>query len=240
MSSAAPKRPRPLSGTLASVQVGGSHPRTPFERFAHIVVEGPIGVGKTSLARALALRYGVELLLEAPQDNPFLARFYRDGERWAFPTQLHFLFQRIDQLREIGRTEQFNAPVVSDFLIDKDALFARLTLDDEELALYERIAEAQSVHAPIPDLVIYLQASAARLVERVARRGVSMERDISPEYLDALSAAYTRFFHHYDAAPLMIVNTDHLNPVDRAEDFELLLEQLIGMRGRRAFFSLAE
>jgi len=240
MSSAAPKRPRPLSGTLASVQAGGSHPRTPFERFAHIVVEGPIGVGKTSLARALALRYGVELLLEAPQDNPFLARFYRDGERWAFPTQLHFLFQRIDQLREIGRTEQFNAPVVSDFLIDKDALFARLTLDDEELALYERIAEAQSVHAPIPDLVIYLQASAARLVERVARRGVSMERDISPEYLDALSAAYTRFFHHYDAAPLMIVNTDHLNPVDRAEDFELLLEQLIGMRGRRAFFSLAE
>lgn len=240
MSSAVPKRPRPLSGTLASVQAGGSHPQTPFERFAHIVVEGPIGVGKTSLARALALRYGVELLLEAPQDNPFLARFYRDGERWAFPTQLHFLFQRIDQLREIGRTEQFNAPVVSDFLIDKDALFARLTLDDEELALYERIAEAQSVHAPIPDLVIYLQASAARLVERVARRGVSMERDISPEYLDALSAAYTRFFHHYDAAPLMIVNTDHLNPVDRAEDFELLLEQLIGMRGRRAFFSLAE
>jgi len=219
---------------------GGSRPQTPFERFAHIVVEGPIGVGKTSLARALATRYGVELLLEAPQDNPFLARFYRDGERWALPTQLHFLFQRLAQLRQISAAEQFNAPVVSDFLIDKDALFARLTLDDEELTLYERIAEAQSVHAPTPDLVIYLQASAARLMERVARRGLSMERDISPEYLDALSAAYTTFFHHYDDAPLMIVNTDHLNPVDRAEDFELLLEQLIGMRGRRAFFSLAE
>jgi len=212
----------------------------PFERFPHIVVEGPIGVGKTSLATALAARFGAQLQLEAPEDNPFLSRFYKDGERWALATQLHFLFQRIDQLSQRHQDPRSNPYLVGDFLIEKDALFAQLTLDDDELALYERIVTAQSFTVPSPDLVIYLQASAQHLLDRVSRRGSSMEKDISLEYLGELSERYTRFFHHFDAAPLIIVNTDHWNPVDRSDDFELLIEQTVGMRGRRSFFSLAD
>lgn len=212
----------------------------PFERFRHIVVEGPIGVGKTSLAQALALRFGAKTQLEAPQDNPFLSRFYAEGERWALATQLHFLFQRIDQLGQIENRANAGGYVVGDFLIEKDALFAQLTLDDDELALYERIVAAQDLKSFKPDLVIYLQASASHLQSRVSRRGIDMEKEITLEYLGELCDRYTRLFHHYDAAPLIIVNTDHWNPVDRSDDFDLLIEQIAGMRGRRSFFSLAD
>ena len=223
-----------------AAKTGARNVANPFERFRHIVVEGPIGVGKTSLASALASRFGARLQLEAPQDNPFLSRFYRDGERWALATQLHFLFQRIDQLNHDERKLTGHDFVVGDFLIEKDHLFAQLTLDDDELALYERIVAAQSLSIPKPDLVIYLQANAQHLLDRVSRRGISMEKGISADYLSALSDRYTRFFHHYDGSPLIIVNTDHWNPVDRSDDFELLIEQMVSMRGRRAFFSLAD
>ena len=212
----------------------------PFERFRHIVIEGPIGVGKTSLAQALAQRFGAKTLLEAPQENPFLARFYAEGERWALATQLHFLFQRIEQIGQIEDRKLAGDSMVGDFLIEKDALFAQLTLDDDELALYERIAAAHLTRTVKPDLVIYLQASASHLQGRVSRRGIDMEKEISLEYLGELCDRYTSFFHHYDAAPLIIVNTDHWNPVDRSDDFDLLIEQITGMRGRRAFFSLAD
>lgn len=211
----------------------------PFDRWRHIVVEGPIGVGKTSLARRLAERFGAQPVLEDPEGNPFLERFYRDSARFALPTQLFFLFQRVEQLRSLAQRDLFAESVVGDFLFEKDPLFARLTLTDDELALYQRIFESLKPQAPTPDLVIYLQAQPDTLVERVRRRGIAVEASISEDYLRALVEAYSGFFHHFDAAPLLIVNTEHLNPVERDADFELLLEHVAGMRGRREFFNLA-
>jgi deoxyguanosine kinase len=211
----------------------------PFERWRHIVVEGPIGAGKTSLARRLADRFGVAAVLEDPLANPFLERFYRDSARHALPTQLFFLFQRINQLRELAQRDLFDRAAVCDFLLEKDPLFAQLTLTDEELALYRQIYDSLRPQAPTPDLVIYLQAQPDTLIERVARRGLSIESAISADYLRALNDAYSRFFHHFDAAPVLIVNTDRLNPVERDADFDMLLEHITGMRGRREFFNLA-
>jgi deoxyadenosine/deoxycytidine kinase len=211
----------------------------PFERWRHIVVEGPIGAGKTSLAKRLSERFGVQMVLEEPQANPFLERFYRDSARYALPTQLFFLFQRVNQLRDLAQRDLFESAAVGDFLLEKDPLFARLTLSDDELALYRQIFDSLKPQAPTPDLVIYLQAQPDTLVERVRRRGIPIEASIGEEYLRALADAYSRFFHHFDAAPLLIVNTEHLNPVERETDLELLLQHVAGMRGRREFISLA-
>ena len=213
---------------------------SPFERFRHIVVEGPIGAGKTSLARKLADTFGAQPVLEEPAANPFLERFYRDSRRYALPTQLFFLFQRVNQLRDLAQQDLFSQAMVGDFLLDKDPLFARLTLDDEELKLYQQIFESLSPQAPAPDLVIYLQAQPDTLVERVQRRGLDIESGISEPYLRALADSYSRFFYHYDEAPLLIVNTEHLNPIDRDEDFAMLVRQLVELRGRRSFFSLGD
>ncbi len=210
---------------------------SPFDRYRHIVVEGPIGAGKTSLARKLSERFGAGLVLEEPSANPFLERFYREGRRYALPTQLFFLFQRVNQLRDLSQRDLFSQAVSGDFLLDKDPLFARLTLDDDELALYHQIFDSLRPQAPVPDLVIYLQAQPDTLVDRVRRRGVPMEADMSEDYLRALADSYSRFFYNYDAAPLMIVNTEHLNPIERDDDFALLMRQLTEMRGRRVFFS---
>ena len=211
-----------------------------LEQLRHIVVEGPIGAGKTSLARMLAQRLGATLVLEAPEQNPFLERFYRDSARYALPAQLFFLFQRISQLRDMAQSDLFERTVVSDFLLEKDRLFARLTLSDDELALYQTIFENQSPQAPQPDLVIYLQAQPDTLVERVQRRANPIESAISEAYLRQVCDSYSHFFHYYDAAPVMMINTEHLNPVDRAADFDLLVERLAAMRGRREFFNLVQ
>jgi deoxyadenosine/deoxycytidine kinase len=208
-------------------------------RYRHIVIEGPIGVGKTSLARRLAAHVGAQLLLEQPQDNPFLERFYRDRARFALPTQLFFLFQRVRQLAELNQLDMFKAHIVGDFLLEKDALFARLTLAEDELKLYEQILAQIAPQAAVPDLVIYLQADPQTLIGRVDRRGNPIEAGIHESYLRALSEAYARFFMDYDAAPVLMVNTDNLNPVDSEDDFALLLSRIERMRGRREYFNLA-
>ena len=208
-----------------------------FERFKHIVVEGVIGAGKTSLAKRLAESARAELLLEDPNANPFLERFYRDSARYALPTQLFFLFQRATQLRELAQRDLFEHQFVADFLLDKDPIFASLTLNDEELALYRQIYASLSPQSPVPDLVILLEAPPDTLIERIAKRGRPIEAAISEPYLIELAQAYTRFFYQYNAAPLLTVNTEHLNLVDDDADYQLLLERIEKMRGRREYFN---
>jgi deoxyguanosine kinase len=206
----------------------------------YIVVEGPIGAGKTSLARRLADHFRKDLLLEEPDANPFLPRFYEDPKRHALATQLFFLFQRIQQLDGLKQIDLFEQGKVADFLLDKDPLFARLTLSDDELHLYQQIYDQLMPQVPTPDLVIYLQASAETLIERVRRRGVNYERSISEQYLVRLADAYSRYFYQFNAAPLLIVNSEHLNFVDDDADFALLLRRITEMRGPREFFSRGE
>jgi len=209
------------------------------DRFRYFVIEGPIGAGKTSLAKRLAARLSADLLLEQPGDNPFIARFYQDMARYALPTQLFFLFQRARMIEPLRQPDMFARPVVGDFLLDKDLLFARVTLSGDEFALYQKIYDALRPQAPAPDLVIYLQAQPAVLVERVKRRAAAFERaGISEEYLALLAEGYARFFHHYAAAPVLTVNSENLNFVERDADFELLVSRVRGMKSRREFFNL--
>jgi len=210
----------------------------PLSKYRYIVVEGPIGVGKTSLARRLAEYAEVLPLLEKPQDNPFLENFYQDPVRYALPTQLFFLFQRINEARDMAQMDLFRSRTVSDYLFEKDALFARLTLSDDEYKLYQTIYQGLSPQVPAPDLVIYLQASTDALIERVRRRGHHYERTIQDDYLARLAESYGEFFHHYDDAPLLVVNSEHLNFVDNADDFGLLLDRIGKMRGRREYFNV--
>ena len=208
-----------------------------MNKLNYVVVEGPIGVGKTSLARKLAARLGAGLMLEQPMENPFLARFYEDMARFALPTQLFFLFQRAKQLEPLAQHDLFSQPTVADFLLDKDPLFARITLSGDELALYDRIFETLRPQAPQPDLVIYLQAQPDTLIERVRKRGVAFERQVSEEYLALLAETYTRFFYHYSDAPVLIVNSENLNFAERESDLDLLLQKISAMRSRREFFN---
>jgi len=209
-----------------------------LERFRHVVVEGPIGAGKTTLARRLAARLSADLILEQPAENPFIARFYQDMPRYALPTQLFFLFQRARMLEPLAQPDMFGRAVVADFLLDKDPLFARITLSADELALYLKIYEALRPQAPAPDLVIYLQAQPATLIERVKKRAAGFERGISEEYLALLAESYARFFYHYAGAPVLIVNSENLNFVERDRDFELLVSRMRSMKSRREFFNL--
>jgi deoxyadenosine/deoxycytidine kinase len=208
------------------------------DKFRYLVVEGPIGAGKTSLARRLASRLAADVLLEQPAENPFIARFYQDMARYALPTQLFFLFQRARMIEPLKQPDLFSRPTVADFLLDKDLLFARVTLSGDEFALYQKIYESLRPQAPAPELVVYLQASPAVLAERVKRRAAAFERGISEEYLALLVESYSRFFYHYTSSPVLIVNSDNLNFVERDADFELLVSRIRGMKSRREFFSL--
>lgn len=211
-----------------------------LDKARYIVVEGPIGAGKTSLARRLAERLPAETMFEQPEANPFLGRFYQGSDRWALATQLSFLFQRFDQLGTHANDQTEGRRVVSDFILEKDPLFAALNLTDDELALYRRIFDSMKPAAPpTPDLVIYLQAKPETLAERIRKRGMDAERRITEAYLERVAERYARFFYEYDAAPLFVVDAGVLNPVDHDEDFELLLDRLRNMRSYREFFGYA-
>jgi deoxyguanosine kinase len=212
----------------------------PLPKFRYIVVEGPIGVGKTSLTHRLAEHFAADTLLERPDENPFLARFYQDMPRWALPTQLFFLFQRMNQMRELKQLDLFSKLTVSDFLLDKDPLFARLTLGSDEMHLYQQIYDTLQPQAPKPDLVIYLQAPADVLVERVKKRAAEFEQGISVEYLAVLADSYSRFFYNYNASPILIVNSERLNFVKGDKDLALLIERITAMRGGREFFNFGD
>jgi deoxyguanosine kinase len=215
-------------------------PRNTLSAARHIVVEGPIGVGKTSLAHRLADYLDAQLLLEQPELNPYLSRFYQDQARFALQTQLCFLFQRLDKLRELARPDFFLRPLVADFMLEKDSLFALLTLAEDEYALYRQVHERLSPPAAPPDLVIYLQARPETLIARVRKRGLDMERRIDDAYLAVLAESYMRFFHDYDAAPVMVVNSESINFIDRDDDFQLLVKRIEAMRGHREYFNRGE
>ena len=203
----------------------------------YIVVEGPIGVGKTSLARRLADSFGSELLLEGAAENPFLERFYRNPRQGALSTQLFFLLQRARQIQELRQRDMFRPVRVADFLIEKDRLFARLTLDAQEYKLYEQVYAHMTLDAPEPDLVIYLQAPVDVLLQRIAKRGISYEQHIDAAYLERLAQGYARFFHDYVAAPLLIVNAAYIDLVNSDAAYQDLLTQIARTRTGRHYFN---
>lgn len=203
----------------------------------YIAVEGCIGVGKTTLARNIAQLFNYDMLLEQPEENPFLERFYRDPKSTALPTQLFFLFQRANQLHSLRQDDIFEPVRVADFLIEKDQLFARVTLDDDELKIYRQVYDKLVINAPRPDLVIYLQAPLDVLLDRIRQRGISAEQHINADYLKALNDAYTEFFHFYDGAPLLIVNAKDLNLAKNRDHFKQLVEYILTIKSGRHYYN---
>ena len=202
-----------------------------------IAVEGPIGVGKTTLAKKLAQSLDGELLLEGASDNPFLEKFYQDPKSGALPAQLFFLFQRTQQLKELIQADMFISNRIADFMMEKDRLFARVTLDKDELNLYEQVYENLTIDAPTPDLVIYLQAPVEVLLKRIRQRGVNMEFSITEDYINKLSNAYTDFFHYYDSSPLLIVNASGIDLVNNEQDYKQLLQRIEETNNGRNYFN---
>ncbi|TNF37294.1 MAG: deoxynucleoside kinase [Gammaproteobacteria bacterium] len=205
----------------------------------YIVVEGPIGVGKTTLARRLAETFGSELLLEGATENPFMAKFYENPRTAALPTQLFFLLQRARQMQDLRQGDMFSPVRVADFLMEKDRLFAELTLDDDELQLYEQVYAQLTFAVPRPDLVIYLQAPVEVLLDRIQSRGISHERLIEAAYLQRLSNAYVEFFYHYNEAPLLIVNAKDIDFANNDNDYQQLLHRVKSIRSGRHFYNPA-
>lgn len=212
---------------------------SPYDLPGFIAVEGSIGVGKTTLAKRLAHTFNYDTLLEQAEENPFLEKFYQDRPSAALPTQLFFLFQRVKQLQSLRQGDIFKTVRIADFLMEKDPIFARVTLDENELNLYQMVYDQLTVDAPVPDLVIYLQAPTDVLLERIHRRGKAMEQQIAPEYLAALNDAYTHFFYYYDQAPLLIVNATEIDVVNCEADYKNLVEFLLTIKSGRHYYNPA-
>ena len=203
----------------------------------YIAVEGPIGVGKTTLARRIADTFDYDLLLEEAELNPFLERFYQNRQQTALATQLFFLFQRVQKITELKQRDMFDQARVADFVLEKDPLFARINLEPDEFALYEKVFSKMRVDAPVPDLVIYLQASPDRLLERIDRRGIDAERLIDRQYLEQLNEVYSEFFLYYDAAPLLIVNANEIDLAQGDRDYEQLVDYMLNIKKGRHYFN---
>ncbi len=209
-----------------------------LKKFKTIVIEGPIGVGKTSLTLKIAERFNFDTVLEAAEENPFLEKFYKNNTKYAFPTQLFFLFQRLDQLSELSQSDLFSQNIICDFMLEKDPIFAGLTLNDDEISLYQKIFDNQKPNIFSPDLIIFLQATPNKLFERIKKRGIKVEQEISYNYLEKLCSAYNRFFYQYETSPVLTVNTLSFDPIHNENDFESLLNQIKLFRGKRNFFSV--
>ena len=205
----------------------------------YIAIEGPIGVGKTALARRLADSLSANLVLEEFEENPFLERFYRDGRSAALPAQMFFLFARARQIEQLRQSDLFSRVQISDYLFTRDRLFAELNLDKDEFKLYQQISDNLAVEAPVPDLVIYLQASVDAIMQRLARRDLPYDRFVDRSYLERLADAYSRFFHNYDDGPLLIVNASQIDPVNNDADYQQLFQQIERTTGGRHFFNPA-
>ena len=204
-----------------------------------IAVEGPIGVGKTSLARKLAESLSADLVLEEVYENPFLERFYPEGRSAALPAQMYFLFARARQIEGLRQSDLFASVRVADYLFAKDRLFAELNLTQDELDLYDQVVATLKIDPPVPDLVIYLQSSVDALLERIARRGIPAERAIDRRYLERLNDTYARYFHAYDDGPLLIVNASQIDPISNGADYDQLFRQIEKTTGGRHFFNPA-
>lgn len=206
----------------------------------YIAVEGVIGVGKTSLSKLLTERLKAQLVLEEVEENPFLKDFYKDRARYAFQTQMHFLFSRYQQQRSLRQTELFSERLVADYLFQKDRIFAGLNLSDRELALYEKLVVWLELDVVKPDAVVYLQASSDVLMERIGRRGRPFEKDMDRDYIKQLNEAYNHFFFHYVDAPLLVVNTNAIDFVNNADDFEDLLQRIVSHRQGTVYYAPLE
>lgn len=204
-----------------------------------IAVEGPIGVGKTSLAKRLAKSFDGDLVLESAVENPFLEEFYRSGRKTALPAQLFFLFERSRQLQALNQADMFSPVRIADFHVLRDRLFAELNLSQDEMNLYAQIYDSLDMDVPVPDLVIYLQASVDALMSRISRRGVDYERHMDRSYVERVAETYARFFHDYDESPLLIVNASSIDPERNDADFDTLFDQVRRITGGRHFFNPA-
>jgi len=202
-----------------------------------VAIEGAIGVGKTTLAKRLANTFNYDTLLEEAEKNPFLERFYEDRARHALPTQLFFLFQRAQQIQSLRQDDLFQPVRVADFLIEKDPLFAQVTLDDDELEIYQQVYNQLVIDAPKPDLVIYLQAPIDTLLRRIKQRGIHAEQTIDLEYLETLNDAYTRFFHFYDDSPLLIVNASEIDWVNNDDSYQQLVDYMLSIKQGRHYYN---